>query len=280
MSRRVAVLGALGAGAMLVGVLPAVSAVASSEAVAAAPVVVVRVSADKITFRGGNTIQAGPTVFKIVSADGRDHTLQIARLHKGYSLQQFGQDAGKAFSGDTAAVRRIDDGVTFRGGAEAHKKVGWFSTNLGAANYVAFDLNGNAVRNLKVVNPRHRGATPAASGAIAAFSYGFGTGGRLRAHGWVRVYNQSDQPHFFVFQRVKDGTTNRQVRRFFHSGAQGNPSWGLKANTSSAVISPFRSGRMHLDLPAGKYVVACFWPDDDTGMPHAFMGMWKLIRLH
>jgi hypothetical protein len=25
--------------------------------------------------------------------------------------------------------------------------------------------------------------------------------------------------------------------------------------------------------------VMCFWPDDETGMPHAFMGMWKLISL-
>jgi hypothetical protein len=32
-------------------------------------------------------------------------------------------------------------------------------------------------------------------------------------------------------------------------------------------------------MPAGRYVVACYWPDDDTGMPHAFMGMFKLITL-
>jgi len=25
--------------------------------------------------------------------------------------------------------------------------------------------------------------------------------------------------------------------------------------------------------------VACFWPDYFTGMPHAFMGMWKLVTL-
>jgi hypothetical protein len=34
-----------------------------------------------------------------------------------------------------------------------------------------------------------------------------------------------------------------------------------------------------LDVPAGKYLLACFWPDDDTGMPHFFMGMWKLVRV-
>ena len=31
--------------------------------------------------------------------------------------------------------------------------------------------------------------------------------------------------------------------------------------------------------PRGKYLVACFWPDYITGMPHFFMGMWKLINL-
>jgi hypothetical protein len=33
------------------------------------------------------------------------------------------------------------------------------------------------------------------------------------------------------------------------------------------------------DLPAGEYLLACFWPDRFTGMPHFFMGMWKLINL-
>jgi hypothetical protein len=36
---------------------------------------------------------------------------------------------------------------------------------------------------------------------------------------------------------------------------------------------------MTYDLPAGKYFIACFWPDYFTGMPHFLMGMWKLVTI-
>jgi hypothetical protein len=36
---------------------------------------------------------------------------------------------------------------------------------------------------------------------------------------------------------------------------------------------------LRYDLPRGEYLIACFWPDRLTGMPHAFMGMWKLVQL-
>ena len=96
----------------------------------------------------------------------------------------------------------------------------------------------------------------------------------------MKFANQADQPHFLVLQHVKSSTTNKQgsevhqVRR-----SQGNPSWVLKANTDSGVVSPNRSQLLNYDLPAGKYLVACFWPDYFTGMPHVNMGMWKLVTL-
>jgi hypothetical protein len=59
----------------------------------------------------------------------------------------------------------------------------------------------------------------------------------------------------------------------------GNPRWVLKANTSTGTISPNRAETFSYHLPAGKYLLACFWPDDETGMPHILMGMWKLVEL-
>ena len=64
----------------------------------------------------------------------------------------------------------------------------------------------------------------------------------------------------------------------------GGPIWLLVlqcafANTAVGVISPKYGETFHYSLPAGKYLIRCYWPDDDTGMPHAFMGMWKLIWL-
>ena len=37
---------------------------------------------------------------------------------------------------------------------------------------------------------------------------------------------------------------------------------------------------MNYRLPRGNYVLVCFWPDASMGgMPHAFMGMYRGIKV-
>ena len=37
---------------------------------------------------------------------------------------------------------------------------------------------------------------------------------------------------------------------------------------------------MNYRLPRGNYVLVCFWPDANMGgMPHAFMGMYRGIKV-
>jgi hypothetical protein len=46
------------------------------------------------------------------------------------------------------------------------------------------------------------------------------------------------------------------------------------------VISPGRSMTVDYDLPPGQYVLLCFMPDPKMhGMPHALMGMIKMVHL-
>ena len=54
---------------------------------------------------------------------GGGHSLQLARLQNGYTLDQAQQDFQKLNSDvpDVAAVERIDNGVIFLGGADARK---------------------------------------------------------------------------------------------------------------------------------------------------------------
>ncbi len=276
--------GALGAAAL--------SAVAAGAAMLAAPVgaaastpakvpvITAHVSSKSISLSSGRTIHAGRIIFRVVTGSG-GHTLQIARLHKGYSLAQAGADLNKAFSGDTDAIRRVDSKITFRGGAEARPDhPGRFGVSLHAGRYVFLDQDSNAHKMVTVTGTAPERASIPHQSAITAFSYGFGTSSdTIPATGWTRILDQSDQPHFVEFNRVKAGTTDAMVRKYFKSGSQAPPRWGLRASTSAGVISPKRAEVVHYSLPAGKYLIACFWPDDDTGMPHAFMGMWKLIWL-
>ncbi|MFY9913971.1 MAG: hypothetical protein WAK18_04830 [Nocardioidaceae bacterium] len=253
---------------------------AATKATGHIPTVVAHMSKAAIHLSVGHRVHAGRTIFTVKTRKGT-HTLQLLRLHKGYTMQQAGADINKAFGGDLAAIRRVDHRITFLGGASARPgRPGEFAVNLRAAKLVLLDQNSNAATNLKVFGKTpSRPQIPVSSG-ITTFSYGFGSSmPPLPRSGWTRVSNRSDQPHFVIFQRVADNTTNRMVRRFVKSGPHGNPPWVLKVNTNVGVISPKVSVVFHYSLPAGKYLLACFWPDDDSGMPHFNMGMWKLITL-
>ena len=105
--------------------------------------------------------------------------------------------------------------------------------------------------------------------------------GRLPAHGTIRVRNTSDTLHFVAMQRVKPGTTDKQIQQYFDSGAQTAPPWGLQSpQMGTDVLSPGQSVKFSFRLHRGTYVLMCFIADDKTGMPHAFMGMHKVVRLH
>jgi hypothetical protein len=265
----------------------ALVAAAPAEAATAVPTVRVRMSDSSIIFTGGGattaggvtTLHAGRYHFHVVGRGGA-HILQLLRFQNGYTPQQAQQDFNDAFEGNVPAVQRIDNGVVFLGGADAAPKhPGDMVVKLNAAQLMAIDQNGDAVAMLNVVGKAPDQKKVPHDGKYTAFSYGWDVSSHLPASGMVKFLNQADQPHFLVLQHVKDSTTNAKVRKFINSGGQGNPPWVLKGSADSGVLSPGKSQLLRYDLKPGKYLVACFWPDYFTGMPHAFMGMWKLVTL-
>jgi hypothetical protein len=277
---------AAAASAALVVATVAVTAAAPAEA-AASHTVKVKMSDSSITFSGGGsstangvtTLHAGRYHFHVVSPGG-NHFLQLLRFKNGYTAQQAQGDFAKAFQGNVDAVQALDNGVVFRGGAHAKpQNPGDMVVVLKAGPFMAIDQNGNAVAQLAVVGHAATTSLGEHTGTYSAFSYGWGVSKHLPAAGTVKVTNRADQPHFLVLQRVKDSTTNETVRKALAKGGNGNPPWLLKASADSGVISPNTSQLMSYDLPAGKYFIACFWPDYFTGMPHFLMGMWKLVTI-
>lgn len=259
-------------------ILPASATAQAGAAMRSTPVVTVHMSATRIGLSVGHEMHAGTVTFRVVTGD-RGHELQIVRLHRGYTLQQAMADVQKSFRGDVPAIVRVDHGISFRGGAPARPgRPGEVTVTLSAGRYYFIDQNGRGLSWVDVVGRTHTRPSPA-DATITAHTYGFDVSA-LPTSGLLRVRNISDQPHFVNLQRVRTGTTPAMVARALRHQSPGpKPSWLLHAGTDSAVVSPYRHAVLAYDLPAGEYLLACFWPDDETGMPHAYMGMWKLVTV-
>ena len=96
--------------------------------------------------------------------------------------------------------------------------------------------------------------------------------------GTYLFHNVADTIHMMVILPVKAGTTDQQIQKVFNSG--GPPTFfGNGPSGGNDVVSPGGTIMVSYNLPRGTYVLLCFVADDMTGMPHAFMGMHKVIHL-
>jgi hypothetical protein len=97
--------------------------------------------------------------------------------------------------------------------------------------------------------------------------------------------NVSDEFHIMDIVPVAPGTTDKQLQAFFNANSN-----VLPVNIRTRLFVPGPSGgndaiaagnsiRVTYNLPPGRYVLICWVPDDDEGMPHAYMGMHEVITL-
>ena len=268
------------ASSVLVGLAPS-----SALAAAAPPTVTVTMSGKTLSISTGTSLHAGRYLIKVVVPSG-DDTLQLAKLAApGYSFAQASKDVNSAFGGNIAAIRRVDKNIHWLGGAEGTPgHPGMFVETLYAGSYVFLAQNANAVLHVRVFGtPRGQQTWVNQTSTISTTPANrFSSPPILPRAGWTLFRDGSDEPHFLSMQQVKPGTTLQEVLAFLHSPQsqqQQQPPWALPATTSAGVISPHTQILFHYSLPAGRYVLFCFWPDDRTGMPHALMGMVKLVTL-
>lgn len=263
-----------------VGVLGTTASVVAS---AATPprIVTVTIAGHGITMEPGTSLPAGDVVFRVKAAAG-EHTLQLVRLHAGYTKKQAGNDVDAAFAGHVKAVRRVDKNVDWLGGnlaAPGHPSR--FAAHLTPGSYFAIDQDSSANLGFDVVasSADYRTVYPSSFVTTKHNRFHVHTDLALPRTGWLKFHNNATEPHMFVLQHVKQSTTKSDVRDFVASGSNKNPPWALPESTDAGVISPGSSETFTYAMPAGKYLVACFWPSKQNGMPHIAMGMWKLVEL-
>jgi hypothetical protein len=229
-------------------------------------------------------IRPGYTTFRIVHKSGGQASLELLRLRPGYSFKQLRRDIPK-ITGDpvsTKAVKRVDRNVVFYGGMDVSKKVpsATFAADIDRAGtyYVVNIFKGQ--RSTFIAKGHHqRRSHPSADGRINAGAGNVWLSKATVAHkGWIRTTNKAAEPHFVELDGILDTATDQDVADWFNNPS-GPPTWMSGTSFNTEVISPGHTFYWKFSLPTGRYAIDCFFPSKATGMPHAFMGMYKVLTL-
>lgn len=97
-------------------------------------------------------------------------------------------------------------------------------------------------------------------------------------HAWLRFKNRADKFHFVLMATLLTGKTLADFADSLKGG--GRPPVDVRVGIDSGVMSPGHDMATKYRLRRGDYVLTCFWPDASMGgMPHAFIGMYRLVRV-
>ena len=280
--------------AMATGMVGVGIAVAPAASAAGGTFLHVAITNHGMYIKGPTTFPAGRVTLYIDAAGG-DRGIEIVRLHAGYSFADFHNDVKTAGAnlegpgGDTKAglkaLNHAIANITALGGVFAHAgavRHGTVLLSQASNRYVLFDDSSQVPRrpvHLTVTAPAGAQTLPATTATIVAREdRRWGGATTLPSHGNIKFANHADfSPHFVVLAHVKDGTTRKQVIDSFSS--PNPPDFVLPGEQESDIVSPGHAMSLHLQLPAGRYALMCFFPDPKTGMPHAFMGMVRMVTL-
>ncbi|WP_210504177.1 hypothetical protein [Nocardioides xinjiangensis] len=255
---------------------------ATPTARAAMPHLTATLTKKTIRVKGADRLRAGRVHFAVKGAG----IVEFVTFDKGYDVADFTRDVNRfGAKNDMKALKRAIRNATIIGGFAGGGSGTIVFPRPGA--YTPFAIGQRGVvtgKTLVVRGPVRSSSAPRTDGRILA-KRGLAWGGAstLPANGRFLFKNKRSAavPHFVVLQQVAAGTTTDQVLQFLQSGEEGPPpSWVLPGSMETGSLSPGRSMTVDYDLPPGQYVVMCFFPDPEMqGMPHALMGMLRMINL-
>lgn len=243
------------------------------------------------------SVEAGSLTFKVSStalqADGGS-SITMFRLKPDKTLADVAKGYQEEFSPATGAqgTRDLKAAATFYGLADVARGVPMAVTEtLRPGTYYLADSGtppASGVPSLTTLTVRGDGSETGGDGdrssrltVTATMADRFVAPKTWPHEGTLTFENVSDTLHFMAIQRVQPGTKDEDVQAYLDSGAQTPPPFALLDRPSGGidVVSPDVSLRLTYDLPAGTYVLLCFVADETTGMPHAVMGMHKVVVL-
>ena len=133
---------------------------------------------------------------------------------------------------------------------------------------------------------------PSAGATVTMFEYGFTLEGQLLpGPQLLKVANVGAQPHFMILVQPNEPVTKEQVSMLLEAEMAGTPTADAAAAAGlsnpdewafseyAGTISMGATEWIATDLDPGTYVLVCFVPDIESGMPHAFLGMVGVVTV-
>lgn len=245
-----------------------------------------------------NPRPAGRVTFEVTGTDPEnEHDFQVAQIEPGISLETVIAEVTTGLEAeniDLNALKTFNRHVRLIGGVNVLPggKGGAMTLTLARGTYYLLDTSAPAAeaipaaKVLVVTGAIQPTAVPRVSSIIEMRTPNrFRVTARLPADGSVLVRNRADEPHFVFIEPVQPGTTDAQIQALFDRAAAGDESAfdefpgrdGPVAGTG--VVDPGYQMVWTYHLEPGLYLISCFWPDEDTGLPHAFMGMHQVVSI-
>ena len=286
-----AAVGMVGVSGVVSGPAGAAGATRSAAAVAATPTLSATATKKGLTISGPTTFKAGRVTLKLKSVKATGE-IEVASFKAGYTFADFASDV-TAFNSSQGENGATKAGIAALDRAVAHVTLyGGLAVDPGrtetgsivlphAGTYYAW--NDVAVPRqpvkLTVTGPEANRSSPDPTATVTALTdERFGGAATLPASGTITFRNKSTtSPHFLTLQHVKAGTTRAQVLASLT--APGEPKFALNGDANTDAVSPGQAMTLTYSLPKGEYVEVCFFPDLKTGIPHAFMGMVRIVHL-
>jgi hypothetical protein len=263
-----------------------------------APTISVNVTTDA-GFSLPSHVRSGFVTFKVSTPEPTYHGFQGFRLKNGASVATVLEDFRLGVAAETAE----ENAAGARGLLQHSTLVGGVVTSsfapisvtvpLEPGTYYFFDLNdffngvAPRIHTLVAVGQPHWSGLPRFSQVIltvmnSADQPRFVAPTDQSATGTFLVVNPADEIHEAVWRSVKPGTTDEYIQQYYDAFLAGHPiarPW-LDIQHGLQAMSPERFAVIHIDLPPGLYAMLCLVPSDESGLPHAYIGMHQVVTLH
>jgi len=248
-----------------------------------------------MTVVGSRKFSAGRLDLTLHAKKG-EQEIAVMRLHQGYTIAKlkrdfatYGQSQDKPTPAAMKALNRIVRRTTFYGGLDSgtgHTTLSGSVVLPKAGTYHLLDDSSGPGQGgqvtLHVTAKTGSRTAPAVSAHVRAVTAKrFRGSSQLPASGTIQFMNAAtNSPHFLDLQHVKKGTTRKDVIKALQGGpGSSGPNPFLDGTLGTDVVFPGKTQTLSYTLPAGYYALMCFFPDLKTGMPHAFMGMVRIVHL-